>query len=772
MGRRRRSRLLPLGLLLAAGSSGGSPAIAGHESAFYPSFYPQDIAIQAVGPQAAGALLQKDALHVYVGANPFGGRPLPGEMGAPTSFHSFLVVTFNPAAAPARDATARCTAARHLVESARGIEEGVARAPYPVTPYHPDYLDHFDRIQSWQRAPYGVPVQRAADLRLRLKALGGMAERVARAYGPPADREWDATLEEVEGARLVSPPAVGLHGWLGPPWMKEGWYQAYHLLSGAVRDTARRERIQKTYRQLVDGDFANATDQVNLQRTLVALLTQGCERAVLGYTVRRTVFNDHYSGGVEHVTLDSLAGALSSILIRTVKLKDFPWNGFLKLGVEASPGATAWNPVGGFTDPMGRLTWFAAGDPAMFPAPASGSWVANRVTAAVTPRASMDGRVEVPPDALLPEAGTGALREVGQGTTARAKVVYKIPLSQFHDGTRTTIADLYYPYAFAFRWGVQGRTGGQAYDPYVDESTTLLRRWLAGFKLRRTEHFRRTVADVNLEWQVPVIEVYLRHTALDPQQAAAVAPPWSSVPWHVLALMEEAVARGAAAFSEAEARRRGVKWLDLVRDPALQATLTGYVDEFERAGYVPAALKDLVASQEAKQRWAALRQFARNHHHFLVTNGPYRLQKWSEDAVDLKVFRDFTYPLGVGTFDPYALPPKASITQIVPKAGGLQIAADMEKPERAGRSYNVVRGRLTKDATVGGYPVEARCRYLAVAPDGMVLRAGAASLAGNGTFRLDLSGLPAGRYTILTAISLNGYAIHPEVKAVPYNAAR
>ena len=51
------------------------------------------------------------------------------------------------------------------------------------------------------------------------------------------------------------------------------------------------------------------------------------------------------------------------MFLRTVKLKDFPWNGWLQLGLDARPSA-AWNPIGGFTDEFGRLMWFAVGDPA------------------------------------------------------------------------------------------------------------------------------------------------------------------------------------------------------------------------------------------------------------------------------------------------------------------------------------------------------------------------------------------------------------------------
>ena len=61
-----------------------------------------------------------------------------------------------------------------------------------------------------------------------------------------------------------------------------------------------------------------------------------------------------------------------------MKLKDFPWNGWLRLGVPTTPSA-AWNPVGGFSDTTGRLIWYAVGDPALFPSPYSGSWTLNRI---------------------------------------------------------------------------------------------------------------------------------------------------------------------------------------------------------------------------------------------------------------------------------------------------------------------------------------------------------------------------------------------------------
>jgi hypothetical protein len=136
-------------------------------------------------------------------------------------------------------------------------------------------------------------------------------------------------------------------------------------------------------RQLEGGEFEAEAEQYDAERRLVTLLAGNCRRAVAGYVLRREWYDDEFSSGIENIAHDSLSGLDSPVFIRTVKLKDFPWNGWLRLGV-ASPPAAAWNPVAGFTDPAGRLIWAALGDPAAFPAPYGGGWTLDRI-ADVTP---------------------------------------------------------------------------------------------------------------------------------------------------------------------------------------------------------------------------------------------------------------------------------------------------------------------------------------------------------------------------------------------------
>ena len=240
--------------------------------------------------------------------------------------------------------------------------------------------------------------------------------------------------------------------------------------------------------------------------------------------------------------------------------------------------------------------------------------------------------IRVPPGALLPRAQDGRLAEPGPDkTTARVKLVYKVLGSAYHDATRTSVADLLYAYAFAYRWGARDAPDDPHYDPVIEAATAPLRRHLVAVRAAGADAASKSflVGDVKFVREVFTFEVYLNVAPADPDWNAVVAPPWSTLPWHVLALMEEAVSRGWAAFSEAEAKRRGVPWLDLVRPQELKARLAALVTEFEREAFRPPALRAHVSDEEARRRWRALAAFHAASGHFLVTNGPYKLKAWS-----------------------------------------------------------------------------------------------------------------------------------------------
>ena len=158
---------------------------------------------------------------------------------------------------------------------------------------------------------------------------------------------------------------------------KEGWHQAHRLLAPSL-DGAARQVVDENYARLNRGETVGLAEHADLERRLVAALTHGCARTVVGYTAREEHINIAYPTGIENIAYDSLSGLNSPVFLRTVKLKDYPWNGKLHLGVHER-AADAWNPVAGFTDTTGRLIWSAIADPAMIQIPFNASWMPNRV---------------------------------------------------------------------------------------------------------------------------------------------------------------------------------------------------------------------------------------------------------------------------------------------------------------------------------------------------------------------------------------------------------
>jgi hypothetical protein len=742
----------------------------GHELPYYPSYYPQEIRIESIAADAAAMLLQKSAIHAYIGPDPFPNGKAPANIGAAASFGAYLVVTFNPASTALPDRERRCAAASQLLGALERAQASYRVHPYPVTPYHMDYLYHFDGFASARQAHRErlAHTTGAANLSVSVRAPTRLTGSILPPSWRATDVAWDAEIEEIDLGRLVADDLTSTNGWQGPPWLKEGWYHAYRLLAPHLTDGAVQAMVETIFERLTHGHYQSQEERLNLERQIVSLLTQSCDRVVIGYTVKHEYYSADFSAGIENIAHDAQAGFNSPIFIRTVKLKDFPWNGWLKLGIQAKPQA-AWNPIGGFTDAAGRLIWSALGDPALLLAPHNNTWMANRFSPNIAIAGAAVEDMSMPPDALLPEPTQGLLRAVGEGKRASVKLTYRGLPSAFHDGTSMTVADLLYPYSMAVRWGTRRSANRLEYDPAIAASTAFMRTKLAAVRVLSVEQEAKGFGELKLTQDVPVVEVYLHETSPAFPHVAAVAPPWSTLPWHLMVLMEEAVKRGFAAFSMAEAQRRGLPWLDLVRDQRLKDRLSALVADFEVQGYRPEMLQGLATEAEARQRWGALKSFAIARGHFLVTNGPYVLDKWDDSAVVLQVFRDLSYPLGVGSYDKYAFPPRALIAKLEARHNRLEMSAEMEKVEKAQRSYHLVREPLGNQAMVGVYRVKPLAKYVVLSPQGEVLRAGTASYVGNGVFAIDLRGkVPAGRYTVLTTIYVNDNYIEPDVKIVSF----
>jgi hypothetical protein len=351
-------------------------ARSGHELPVYPSYYPHEIEIQGVTPERAGELLAGAKLHAYVGAAPRFAGAAPEHIRTVESLGSFVVVRINPQSPLAKDESSRCDVADTILRDLESRNDFIFH-PYPVTPWHGDYLSHIDLAEAAKARLAAAKGSKPAIAELKVKATGALAASLVRPGWQAQGSDWDATIETLSAADLVAAATFSTNGLLAPSWLRTGWFHAYLLLSDDKPDVA-ANRAPADITRLKSLDDAGA-ERINLERDLVTKLVTGCGAAVAGYTVKRESYSDEFSAGIQNIAFDAIEGLSSPMFIRTVKLKDFPWNGWLALGVDARPEA-AWNPIAGFTDQFGRLTWFALGDPAAIPSPYDQAWVLNRIS--------------------------------------------------------------------------------------------------------------------------------------------------------------------------------------------------------------------------------------------------------------------------------------------------------------------------------------------------------------------------------------------------------
>jgi hypothetical protein len=351
----------------------------GHEVPIYPSYYPHEIELSAVTPERAAELLSTGKIQAYVGGVPRFAATPPASVDSVESLGSFVTVRVNPASTLLGDGRTACTIVDAVMHDLAGKGGALVFHPYPVTPFHGDYLHHVDLAEA-AKAAAASPQPTGPDLQgLKLRAAGEVARSLVRAEWLAPASEWDAEVAAVGASDLLASAQLAMNGWLGPAWLRTGWFHAFLLLRQRIGDEALARRIDADLERLKAGDHGGAVERINLERSFVAALAGNCRMRVAGYTVKREYFSTVFTAGIENIAFDALAGLNAPIFVRTVKLRDFPWNGWLALGVSGAPEA-AWNPIAGFGDNFGRLMWSAVGDPASIPSPYESTWMLNRVT--------------------------------------------------------------------------------------------------------------------------------------------------------------------------------------------------------------------------------------------------------------------------------------------------------------------------------------------------------------------------------------------------------
>ena len=135
------------------------------------------------------------------------------------------------------------------------------------------------------------------------------------------------------------------------------------------------------------------------------------------------------------------------------------------------------------------------------------------------------------------------------------------------------------------------------------------------------------------------------------------------------------------------------------------------------------------------------------------------------------VVREFTYPIGLGIFNSFAYPPRALISGIEQEGGRILIAADAAFALKEQRDRRLVRMPLQRDTLRDTLPIQPTAQYIIIGADGRVAVAGNAVRQPDERFAVTLQPtLPAGAYTLFTAIFLDGNTISPDIGRLSFRS--
>src|SRR5262249_57247405 len=141
----------------------------------------------------------------------------PVDSRAIESLGSFIVVHVNPASPRAQDDASACAVVRTVMRALAAQGDFIAH-PYPVTPFHGDYLHHADLATA---AMARFPLDAAPVAGLKIAARGSLAQ--SHPEWSARDADWDAEDDEVDAAEIEASAIFSVTGWIARPLVVDAW---------------------------------------------------------------------------------------------------------------------------------------------------------------------------------------------------------------------------------------------------------------------------------------------------------------------------------------------------------------------------------------------------------------------------------------------------------------------------------------------------------------------------------------------------------------------
>jgi len=519
------------------------------------------------------------------------------------------------------------------------------------------------------------------------KDFGDLNKAYVLVYGSdPADLTWSLYTEGYAGrSAFVKYDPLGLAQMYAP------WYSNMPGFNNPQYWNYKNPQLDDVTQKIYSSNYTSYEQRAALIREATNLGVNESVRIFLAAKIDPFVANNDVKG-----IINDFGGGIQTRFTPINSRSDGPT---LKIGVKQIYQG-AWNPVRGLADAYSKNIWDNLYDPGMFKNPYSGQNFPVRQNWKVE-TAGPNQKLDVPSDAVNWDP-TSQKWVTMNGKKATSKITYDLAWSNWHNGQKMNMNDVLYSVYFAQEWGSAQTEDDKTFDPEYTPTASQSAKTLIAV---------RPIDD-------DTIEVYVDFWHFDDSEIADWGGVWVTMPWEVMAAMEQAVLDGKASFSRTDAQAKSLNWFSLIipRDAQL---IRQYLEDFSASGAVPKPLQGF--ETDANSRYFGTIQWIKQKNHAVISNGPFYLDSYSPEArtITIKAFDDPTYPYPAGywsKFEDVDLPQitKISVPEKITKGTALDIPI---KTIHATDLYYFVNDGTGTEVTSGIIPIQNDSAQILILPE-------------------------------------------------------
>jgi len=456
------------------------------------------------------------------------------------------------------------------------------------------------------------------------KEFGDLNKAFVLVYGSnPAEQKWHLYTEGWGSSGFTRYDSVALAQMYSP------WFSNMPGNNNPSYWNYKNDFLDEMTQKIYSGEFDTAEERTVLIKKATKEGVNESVRIFLASKVDQYVINDNIHGAI-----NALGAGIPS---RFTPINLQSLDSSATIGVKQIYQGS-WNPVAGLTDTYSTQIWYTLFDPSLSGHPFNGKIFPIRTDWQIETKGP-ESLVNVPDDAIIWDSKSKNWKKVGSGIFAVSKATFDLKFGEWHHGQKMDMNDIIYSTYFLLEWGSEKDENDKTFDSDYSPQAAQTAKTLVGIKPIDED----------------TIEVYTNYWHFDEGEIASWTSPWSSMPWEIMAAMEQLVVDGKISFSRSESISKNVNWLSLII-PNDARLVQNQLESFKSSNFIPESISEFNQISDYQiSRYQASVDWIDKYEHAVISNGPFYLDGYSPDSrsITIKSFDSIEYPLTQGIWNKF-----------------------------------------------------------------------------------------------------------------------